>query len=1237
MKEFATKRITAGMLFVIMVLSIFFSTGAFAANVEINDGATAEEMGVEYRGHVQNVGDMPTGKDNFIPGPDPIGTRGRGLRVEGFMIKLTGDVPAGAKIVYQVHVENEGWMTAVEDGAFAGTREKSQRVESIKITLKDLPGYDVYYRGHVQNVGNIPQVAGEWGWVKNGEEMGTTGSGLRLEELQVKIVKHPDVNYDKAGTYGPVTGVKVVENNVIINSPNVTLRNLHIKGNLTIGEGVGKGDVTLNNVTVDGDTFVRGGGENSIHINGGQYNQIIVQETSSGKVRIVAVGADGLEVVISEDAKGEEIILEGAFDSVKIEAPDVKVSTQGDTKIGEFTLADGATGSQITLDAKTTVDKLVLDEKADVKGQGTVKEADVNKSGVTFEKAPDKQDVGAGVTPPVVTPPAVPPVVPPTPTPGGGGGGGGDTTAPTLSGVTAGPVVIGANIAATSNEAGYLYLVPAATAANKTAIEAAGIVANGRKVAATANVSANLSTTSFAAGSYKVYAIDGSGNVSSGSSAISVTAVIEWATSPIATIAKSGDNPPYQLMQINYKRNAVVTSSVMTIKMKTPASGDVAVDTVLWKSSGGTTQNASAYWQWSYRNANSVFVNGSLDTTTQANLDSVERTNTTQLKEGSVVAIQIDVVKDGVTTTISRDYTITADDVTNSTYFAASEASDLSSYTAALAAVVEADYTAKSWETYQGVVNGNVMTGANTPADITAATSSITSAQSALIKKTDVSYLSKAGDLNAQNGYEASFSWGSIIGAGSENVKTAGSPGGYNYYTDGVFLRFNVKTESNEKKTFNEVFGIHPDGSNTMNNTADYSVGAMVLQTGTGSINDMDGSDREKADWGVSGLDSFKTALQGEKALFYGVIQNTTDGTKTVGFNQNEDRTVKMKFNPQASAVAGSYTINVEVVQQGTWEVLDVIEYDITLPSAPVFGVKSIEKNIDSDNNFVPNDDQTTVNVDNGTKMVTVGGTIPYQADSILGHDVGSNLYELKISLENFNSETAAFKAVGSKTNTYAASDSWMDNKTDGYFYFVGKADKSQNIILTIDNDGSWDTITDAVTYTVKIDEGAILEESPVAKLTNSISGAINYAYEPAYEYKGTPTYANGAVTITYASVDAMGTGKVEVMNDMARYLGALNRLDNGASIKKIVFNNEDFTWNNVLTQDDEITPIKGSCWILASQNTGNSLSTKNVNSLISKIVTYFSNYPSITEITITVMDENNKSVSFPIKAALQQ
>lgn len=437
MRKMITGKLTSGLLCVFMVLSVFFATGVFAAstetdtNADVTNTSAVEEIGIKYCGHVQNVGDV-----DYVNGPEALGTRGRSLRIEGFCFELTGDVPAGANLEYQVHVQNYGWMTPVEAGQFAGTRGESLRVESIRIKLVNLPGYDVYYQGHVQNVGDIPQVNGEWGWVKNGEELGTTGSSLRLEEIKVKIVKQPSTitSYDKAGTYGPKTGVAEIADDAIINVPGVTLQNLHIAGDLTIGEGVGSGDVTLNNVTVDGDTFVNGGGKNSIHINGGNYSKIIVEKTATGEVRIVAVDVDGLEVVISEDATGEAIILEGDFADVTVNAPDVTISTQGDTTIGNMNVGEEATGCEITLAEGTTVGTLVLDSGADIKGTGTINKAEVNADGVKFETAPKEQVVDPGVvTPPVVTPPVVPPVVPP----GGGGGGGGTPSNPALDAVNA--------------------------------------------------------------------------------------------------------------------------------------------------------------------------------------------------------------------------------------------------------------------------------------------------------------------------------------------------------------------------------------------------------------------------------------------------------------------------------------------------------------------------------------------------------------------------------------------------------------------------------------------------------------------------------------------------------------------------------------------------------------------------------------------------------------------------------
>ncbi|VUZ26401.1 Uncharacterised protein, partial [Acetobacterium wieringae] len=200
------KKITASILTTLLMLSMVFSSSVFAANEEtsawdsflglFSAKASADDVGVEYRGHIQNVGDYPT-DGSWIQGPERLGTVGKSLRLEAFWIKLT-DAPEGLHIKYEVHVQNIGWMDPVEDGKLAGTQGDSLRIEAIKISLVDDEGnvsgdYTVTYKGHIQNVGDTA-------WIKSGQQLGTTGSGLRLEALEVKIEKiAPDLtDYEAA-------------------------------------------------------------------------------------------------------------------------------------------------------------------------------------------------------------------------------------------------------------------------------------------------------------------------------------------------------------------------------------------------------------------------------------------------------------------------------------------------------------------------------------------------------------------------------------------------------------------------------------------------------------------------------------------------------------------------------------------------------------------------------------------------------------------------------------------------------------------------------------------------------------------------------------------------------------------------------------------------------------------------------------------------------------------------------
>ena len=202
------------------------------------------------------------------------------------------------------------------------------------------------------------------------------------------------------------------------------------------------------------------------------------------------------------------------------------------------------------------------------------------------------------------------------------------------------------------------------------------------------------------------------------------------------------------------------------------------------------------------------------------------------------------------------------------------------------------------------------------------------------VKTKTMSTITKGADLvkTEDGSLSTSFTWDSETGAGSRGVKESGS---YKYYDNGVYLRFQVKKDEEVKK-FMEVF-------NTSENHTDSKCG-MTLQTNdNGTVNDMEGSDREKADWGVEDKKSFSTKLpnDGKNYVFYGVIQKKDYGTKTVGFNPGDSRKINMVLRPKAELAAGTYTVTVELVQQGNEGIsLGTIDYTFTVNEDKTITVK---------------------------------------------------------------------------------------------------------------------------------------------------------------------------------------------------------------------------------------------------------------------------------------------------------
>lgn len=89
-------------------------------------------------------------------------------------------------VSYRTHVQNIGWQDYVSNGAMSGTSGDGLRLEGIEIKLDD-SGYDlgVTYQTHIQNIG-WEEDAGS-GWKSNGKMSGTTGMSYRLEGIQIKL------------------------------------------------------------------------------------------------------------------------------------------------------------------------------------------------------------------------------------------------------------------------------------------------------------------------------------------------------------------------------------------------------------------------------------------------------------------------------------------------------------------------------------------------------------------------------------------------------------------------------------------------------------------------------------------------------------------------------------------------------------------------------------------------------------------------------------------------------------------------------------------------------------------------------------------------------------------------------------------------------------------------------------------------------------------------------------------
>ncbi|TBL70078.1 chitobiase/beta-hexosaminidase C-terminal domain-containing protein [Paenibacillus thalictri] len=263
--------------------------------------------------------------------------------------------------------------------------------------------------------------------VFNGYEDGTLGFEKSLTRAEAVVTLERALGggtaafYNQAGTYGPATGNDKIEGNVVIGAAGVTLRNTTISGNLTIGENVGDGDVTLDNVTVNGDTVVNGGGASSVHFKDSILVTIVVNK-KTGEVRIVAEGKTTVKQVnVQSSSKidnsnatnggfsnvslqdklpaGSKVSLLGSFENVDISAKSIAVDVPNGT-IKNLNVGGQGGDTSLNLGKDAKVLQLVLNAILKVLGDGKIDKATINKGaeGTTFQTQPNSVQNNSGAT-----------------------------------------------------------------------------------------------------------------------------------------------------------------------------------------------------------------------------------------------------------------------------------------------------------------------------------------------------------------------------------------------------------------------------------------------------------------------------------------------------------------------------------------------------------------------------------------------------------------------------------------------------------------------------------------------------------------------------------------------------------------------------------------------------------------------------------------------------------------------
>ncbi|QIB70458.1 S-layer homology domain-containing protein [Aminipila butyrica] len=184
-----------------------------------------------------------------------------------------------------------------------------------------------------------------------------------------------------------------IDGNMVVSKPDTIIRNTTVSGDLILADGIGNGDVTLENVHISGRLVVRGGGSNTVKLVGSDIKGEVVVHNINHTVRIFSENTTD----ISQLRVKSDLILDANVSELTLTAP-VRLEQRSGT-VTNAMVADTGAGAQINVGTGAVIGTLSIEgENVKASGLGKLQQVRVQANNASITVPGAVVSVAKGVT-----------------------------------------------------------------------------------------------------------------------------------------------------------------------------------------------------------------------------------------------------------------------------------------------------------------------------------------------------------------------------------------------------------------------------------------------------------------------------------------------------------------------------------------------------------------------------------------------------------------------------------------------------------------------------------------------------------------------------------------------------------------------------------------------------------------------------------------------------------------------